>query len=187
MRLGRDVLGLDLYQMLGVGRTATSREIRRAYLRQVRASHPDLNREDETAGERMARINVAARVLLDPALRRLYDRSRSSQRPGAPAWYERRPEGRETDWSRAPRPARVRPQNASARAFLAELRGLSARASLRIDEALLSVPRGTQRTATLVLIAAALWLIAAAHPKNLWAGESAEPRPTSVSPFVLNP
>src|SRR3954469_13228038 len=96
MRLGKDVLEADLYGELGVLPDATESEIRVAYRRQARVSHPDLNRADPEAAARMKQLNLAARVLLDAALRRAYDRRpravSSSPAPAAreSAWYERR-------------------------------------------------------------------------------------------------
>jgi curved DNA-binding protein CbpA len=106
MRLGKDVLEADLYEVLGVLPDATESEIRVAYRRQVRTSHPDLNQEDPDAVPRMKKLNVAARVLLDPSLRRAYDRvPRGPRATGADpkparqrAWFERRELSFDDDW-----------------------------------------------------------------------------------------
>src|SRR3954466_9304055 len=117
MRLGKDVLEADLYGDLGVLPDATESEIRVAYRREVRASHPDLNREDPEAVPRMARLNVAAKVLLDPALRRAYDRvpraadrkpRRSTARaPRRAAWFERREQSSDNEWAAVVEPPRA--------------------------------------------------------------------------------
>jgi len=60
MRLGKDVLEADLYAVLGILPDATASEIRVAYRRRARESHPDLNQLDPQAVPRMARLNVAA-------------------------------------------------------------------------------------------------------------------------------
>jgi curved DNA-binding protein CbpA len=193
MRLGRDVLGLDLYQVLGVSENATAPEIRHAYLRQVRASHPDLNPDDSEAERRTARLNIAARVLLDPALRGLYDRARGRSRDARPAppvaWYERRRGARAErageDWI-APAVSPERKPGPTARKFVVELRSHASRLSLALDEKLAAMPASSRRTATLLLLCAAFWLISSARPRNLMA-DPAEPRPTSVNPSVLNP
>ena len=91
MRLGKDVLEADLYGALGVLPDATASEIRVAYRRQVRNSHPDLNQLDPEAMPRMLRLNMAARVLLDPTLRRAYDRAPRGAQPTTPASPSRPP------------------------------------------------------------------------------------------------
>ena len=68
----------DHYAILGVIRTATEAEIRSAYRRLARESHPDANPDPE-AEVRMRRINEAWETLRDPQKRSLYNR----QLPGA--------------------------------------------------------------------------------------------------------
>ncbi|MDI3342011.1 MAG: molecular chaperone DnaJ [Sphaerobacter sp.] len=63
----------DYYEVLGVSRTATAEEIRRAYRRLARKYHPDVNREDG-AEERFKEINEAYEVLSDEERRAAYDR-----------------------------------------------------------------------------------------------------------------
>ena len=63
----------DLYAVLGVGRDATSTEVRDAYRRLARKLHPDRARD---AGDAMAVVNEAYRVLADPGRRAVYDASR---------------------------------------------------------------------------------------------------------------
>src|SRR6476659_2720793 len=111
MRLGKDVLDADLYGELGLLPDATESEIRVAYRQRVRASHPDLNQEDPEAVPRMSRLNVAAKVLLDPALRRAYDRMPRSAKPAAAqrtaaarnaAWFERQEQSADNEWAPPP-------------------------------------------------------------------------------------
>ena len=64
----------DYYQMLGVPRTATEKEIRSAYRKLARQHHPDLNPGDKNAEERFKEINEAHEVLTDTDKRKLYDR-----------------------------------------------------------------------------------------------------------------
>lgn len=64
---------VDHYAVLGVPRGASAEEIRTAYRRAARASHPDLHPDDATAHERFKRVQVAYEVLGDPARRSAYD------------------------------------------------------------------------------------------------------------------
>lgn len=61
----------DLYQVLGVDRTATADDIKRAYRRLAHQHHPDKSGGDE---EKFKHINAAYQVLSDPAKRAKYDR-----------------------------------------------------------------------------------------------------------------
>lgn len=75
------------YETLGVPRTATADEIRRAYHVQARRWHPDraggaAPAELGRAEDAMRRVNEAWRVLSDPGRRRDYDRD-LDQRAGA--------------------------------------------------------------------------------------------------------
>ena len=77
------------YDVLGVPPTASTAEIRKAYVRLARRHHPDFyataDATSRAASEReMRRINEAWAVLSDPDRRRDYDRSsQPSPRPGA--------------------------------------------------------------------------------------------------------
>jgi len=66
--------GRDLYEILGVDRRATQDEIKQAYRRLARETHPDVRRDDPHATERFKEINEAYVVLSDPARRTQYDR-----------------------------------------------------------------------------------------------------------------
>jgi len=65
---------VDLYEALGVRRSARLAEIRRAYQRLARQLHPALNPGDPEAAERYRIVTQAFEVLSDPDARARYDR-----------------------------------------------------------------------------------------------------------------
>ena len=83
----------DYYEVLGVPRTATAKEIHQAFRKLARKHHPDVNPNDSSAAEKFKEINEAHEVLGDPDKRRKYDEL-------GPDWehYE--------EWVKAGRPPR---------------------------------------------------------------------------------
>ena len=63
----------DYYKTLGVARTATPADIKKAYRRLARELHPDRNPGDKTAERRFKDVNEAHEVLADPKKRQQYD------------------------------------------------------------------------------------------------------------------
>ena len=55
----------DYYEILGVPRTATEDEIKKAYRKLARKHHPDVNPNDKSAEEKFKKINEAYEVLSD--------------------------------------------------------------------------------------------------------------------------
>lgn len=64
----------DYYEVLGVGRGASEKEIRGAYRKLARKHHPDVNPGDSSAAERFKEIGEAYEVLSDKDKRAKYDR-----------------------------------------------------------------------------------------------------------------
>ena len=64
----------DYYQTLGVPRTATPAEIKKAFRKLAREHHPDKKPGDKVAEQRFKDINEANEVLSDPEKRTKYDR-----------------------------------------------------------------------------------------------------------------
>lgn len=92
----------DYYEVLGVPRTASTKEIHQAFRKLARKHHPDVNPGDSSAAERFKEINEAHVVLGDAEKRKRYDEL-------GPEWehYE--------EWEKAGRPARGRQGAAYAR------------------------------------------------------------------------
>jgi curved DNA-binding protein len=63
----------DYYATLGVPRTASQAEIKKAYRKLARKHHPDVNKGDAAAERRFKEVNEANAVLGDPEKRKLYD------------------------------------------------------------------------------------------------------------------
>ncbi len=63
----------DPYSILGVAKTASDEEIRKAYRALAKKYHPDLNTDNQTAEERFKEVSLAYDILGDPDKRKKFD------------------------------------------------------------------------------------------------------------------
>ncbi|MFS2294040.1 MAG: molecular chaperone DnaJ [Actinomadura sp.] len=73
----KDYLEKDYYKVLGVAKTASQEEIKKAYRKLARKYHPDANKGDAEAEERFKEVSEAYDVLSDEKRRKEYDAVRS--------------------------------------------------------------------------------------------------------------
>ncbi|NUP20618.1 MAG: molecular chaperone DnaJ [Streptomyces sp.] len=85
----KDYLEKDYYAVLGVPKTATAEEIKKAYRKLARQYHPDTNQGDVTKETKFKEVSEAYDVLSDSKRRKEYDEARTlfgsgvgGQRPG---------------------------------------------------------------------------------------------------------
>ncbi|HET9112714.1 MAG TPA: DnaJ C-terminal domain-containing protein [Burkholderiales bacterium] len=71
----------DYYQILGVSKTASTEDIRKAYRKLARKYHPDVSKEAD-AEKKMKEVNEANEVLSDPEKRAAYDQVGQGYRSG---------------------------------------------------------------------------------------------------------
>lgn len=65
--------GKDYYEILGVSRSATEKDIKQAYRKLARKYHPDVNPGNKTAEAKFKEVNEAYEVLVNPETRKKYD------------------------------------------------------------------------------------------------------------------
>ena len=63
----------NLYTLLGIQKSASTTEIRKAYRRLVFLCHPDKNKTDPDASSKFANISRAYKILSNPESRKIYD------------------------------------------------------------------------------------------------------------------
>ncbi|HTN07966.1 J domain-containing protein [Agriterribacter sp.] len=64
---------IDYYKILGLDKTASTEQVKKAYRKLARQYHPDLNPNDKEANKKFQQINEANEVLSDPEKRKKYD------------------------------------------------------------------------------------------------------------------
>lgn len=64
---------IDYYKILGVDKSASQNDIKKAFRKLARKYHPDLNPSDASAKDKFQEINEANEVLSDPEKRKKYD------------------------------------------------------------------------------------------------------------------
>lgn len=64
---------IDYYAVLGLTKTASDEDIKKAYRKLARKYHPDLNPNDGDANKKFQQINEANEILSDPEKRKKYD------------------------------------------------------------------------------------------------------------------
>uniref|UniRef100_A0A8C2XSM7 DnaJ homolog subfamily C member 17 n=1 Tax=Cyclopterus lumpus TaxID=8103 RepID=A0A8C2XSM7_CYCLU len=70
----KDILKMDLYGLLDVENTATSKEIKKAYRQKALTCHPDKNPDNPKAVELFYQLSQALEVLTDAAAKAAYDK-----------------------------------------------------------------------------------------------------------------
>jgi curved DNA-binding protein len=84
----------DYYKILGVSKTATPEEIKKAYRKMAMKYHPDKNPDNKDAENSFKDIQEANDVLSDPKKKKKYDDLGSSWNQ-----YSTNPSGQDFDWS----------------------------------------------------------------------------------------
>ena len=63
----------DYYEILGVKKSASADDIRKAFRKLARKYHPDVNPGDKSSEEKFKALSEANEVLSDPKKRKIYD------------------------------------------------------------------------------------------------------------------
>ena len=64
---------IDYYKILGVDKTISQKDVKKAYLKRAKQFHPDLHPDDQKAKAKFQALNEAYDVIGDPEKRRKYD------------------------------------------------------------------------------------------------------------------
>src|SRR4051794_31051938 len=77
----------DYYEVLSLGRQATTEEIKKAYRKLAIQFHPDKNPGDKKAEEKFKELSEAYEVLSDPQKRQMYDQFGHAANAGGPGGF----------------------------------------------------------------------------------------------------
>jgi molecular chaperone DnaJ len=83
----------DYYELLGVPRKASAKDIRTAFRKLARKYHPDLNPGDKASEEKFKQLQEAYDVLSDSKKRQMYDQYGFYNDSAPPSGYGSRPDG----------------------------------------------------------------------------------------------
>lgn len=84
----------DYYEVLGVSKTASDAEIKKAFRKLAKKYHPDTNQNDAGAKQKFEEVNEAYNVLSDPKKRKIYDQfGMAAFEQGDPDAYEKAANG----------------------------------------------------------------------------------------------
>lgn len=89
---------IDYYKILGISKSASEADIKKAYRKLARKYHPDLNPNDKTAEKNFKNINEANEVLSNPENRKKYDKYGEHWQNGEA--YEQQEKQRQQDYQR---------------------------------------------------------------------------------------
>lgn len=68
----------DYYELLGIDKDSTEKDIKIAYRKLAKKYHPDLNKTDPQAKEKFIEIKEAYDTLIDPIKRKTYDQLKNN-------------------------------------------------------------------------------------------------------------
>ena len=89
---------VDYYKILGITKSASEADIKKAYRKMARKYHPDLNPNDKKAEKNFKEINEANEVLSNPENRKKYDKYGEHWQNGEA--YEQQEKQRQQDYQR---------------------------------------------------------------------------------------
>ncbi len=92
----------DYYEVLGLSKRATEREVRQAFRKLARRYHPDVNPSNRDAEARFKEINAAHEVLSDPEKRAKYDKYGDRWEQADLIEEARRQREQQRTWTRGP-------------------------------------------------------------------------------------
>ncbi|XP_029317311.1 dnaJ homolog subfamily C member 17 isoform X2 [Cottoperca gobio] len=76
----KEILQMDLYGLLDIGSTATTKEIKKAYRQKALTCHPDKNPDNPKAVELFHQLSQALEVLTDAPAKAAYDKIRAAKK-----------------------------------------------------------------------------------------------------------